>query len=197
MSKTIKGINQVQRASEEEGRNVKEQAEKADSLFQTAKSFCVKFEFEKAVPYLLEAARLGDSRAMGHLANFYANGKGVERDEAESFRWATKAAIQGNPFGQFQIGLHYLFGSSQVNPDDSQALYWFRQSAEQDYPSGLYYLGQCHYCGVGVERNEDLAYEYFRKAADRGDLYSRKILAGETWCLLTDEWLSKARKESE
>ena len=173
-----------------------EQAGKADSLFQTAKSYCVKHEFEKAVPYLLESARLGDSRAQGHLANFYANGKGVERDEVKSFKWALAAARQGNPFGQDLVGFYYLIGCKSVFPDDDQAFSWFKLSADQDYGYGLHYLGQCYYCGVGVAKDEGIAYDYFRKAADRGHLRSKEIIAGETWSLMTPEWLEKVRKDS-
>ena len=180
-------------AKEEAERKTKE---KADSLFKKGQTFFREFNFKEAVPYLLESALLGDSRAQATLSNCYGNGKGVERSDKEAFRWAMASAQQNNPWGQVFVGIAYLYGSKSVKPDNEQAFYWFKKSADQNNSMGLYYLGQCYYNGIVVAKNTKVAYECFRKSADLGDFEAKSIVNGDPWrlSLYSKEKLEETRQ---
>lgn len=173
-----------------------EKLEKAGSLYKKGLTYFRNLDFKEAIPYLFESAMLGDSRAQATLSNCYGNGKGVDRSDTESFRWAMASAQQNNPMGQVQVGMFFLYGGESIKPNDEQAFSWIKKSADQNYPLGLYYLGQCYYCGVGVAPDTELAYWYFRKSSDLGFSTAKDILKGETWPLLTKDKLEEIRRKA-
>lgn len=188
-----KKLEAERKAKEEAERKAKE---KADSLFKKGQTFFRESNFKEAVPYLLESALLGDSRAQATLSNCYGNGKGVEQSDTEAFRWAMASAQQNNPWGQVFVGIDYFLGSKAVKPDDEQAFYWFKKSADQNNSMGLYYLGQCYYNGIVVGKNTKVAYDCFRKSADLGNFYSKSIVNGDSWelSLYSKEKLEETRQ---
>ncbi|MBT5031123.1 MAG: SEL1-like repeat protein, partial [Proteobacteria bacterium] len=50
-------------------------------------------------------------------------------------------------------------------------------AAEQGYSGAQTNLGTLYYYGRGVERNRDKAIEWYRAAADQGDLVARDNLS--------------------
>ena len=52
---------------------------------------------------LLDKAGKGDPEAQYQLAEIYAEAQGVEQDYAKSYRWAKKAADQGNSKAQYRL----------------------------------------------------------------------------------------------
>ena len=50
------------------------------------------------------------------------------------------------------------------------------KAAKQGDPDAQYCLGRCYKEGIGVEKNEDMAKEWWHKAADQGnDLAQRSL----------------------
>jgi hypothetical protein len=93
-------------------------------------------------------AHLGGTDSQIALANRYAAGRGVEKDEAEAVRWYRRAAEGGYGPAQVVMGNRYLQGAG-VEADPVQARAWFRRAAEGGDPSGEFQLGILLIQGVG------------------------------------------------
>src|SRR5262249_51160851 len=86
-------------------------------------------DWASALPLLREAARKGSAEAMWHLGNFYANGLGVPRDQAEAVRWYIKGAEAGNLSAMRSLGWMYQNGWGAAK-DLAEAVRWYRKSAD-------------------------------------------------------------------
>jgi hypothetical protein len=64
----------------------------------------------------------------------------VKRDPAAAVAWFRKSAAQGDPEGQYNLGVAYDVGDTGIS-DPAQALIWYRKSAEQGYERAQYNLG--------------------------------------------------------
>ena len=82
------------------------------------------------VARLRSLAEQGDPRAQREFAVRYADGLGVQRDDAEAVRWYRRAAEQGDAFAQNNLGYMYENGLG-VQRDDAEAVRWYRRAAEQ------------------------------------------------------------------
>ena len=58
------------------------------------------------------------------------NGQGVKQDKQEAVKWYRKAAEQGDPDAQCNLGVCCANGEG-VKQNVQEAVKWFRQSAEQ------------------------------------------------------------------
>lgn len=54
-----------------------------------------------------------------------------------------------------------------------------RSRAESGLPLAQYQMGVAYIYGIGVDANEEAAFEWFDRAAERGELQSQNIVAGE------------------
>ena len=62
----------------------------------------------------------------------YENGRGVEKDDGEAFKWYEKAAAQAHATAQNNLGFMYQHGrGAEQNDDKAVALY--RKAANQGY----------------------------------------------------------------
>ena len=92
---------------------------------------------------------------------------GVDRDVAEAVNWFRKAAEQGHPGGQHELGFRYRYGEG-VPQDTKEAVKWFRSAAEQGLAPAQCELGLCYLHGIGVPKDFEKSVEWFRKAAEQG-----------------------------
>lgn len=79
-----------------------------------------------------------------------------------------RAADQGTPEAQFQLGIRYYNGESGVVNDETQAFYWFSKAAEQGHRRAQHNLGFMYKLGIGVEKDEVQAASWYKKAAEQG-----------------------------
>jgi TPR repeat protein len=90
--------------------------------------------------------------------------EGVDEDKREAFFWWKKAAEQGHPAAQNELGVMYQKGN--VIPQDyAKAACCYRLAAEQGVVLSQDNLGVLLRDGKGVERNEKEAVVWFTKAA--------------------------------
>ena len=61
----------------------------------------------------------------------YAFAKEVPKDKTQAFYWFKKAAEQGDPDAQYNLGLMYYYGNG-VTTDKKQAKYWIKLASEND-----------------------------------------------------------------
>ena len=78
------------------------------------------------------------------------------------------AALQGDPDGQYNLGVCYIEGRG-VGVDCAEAASWFRRAAEQDHAGAQYNLGVCYYMGRGVAADKTEARRWIAAAAEKGN----------------------------
>lgn len=78
-------------------------------------------DFETALIELLPVAHAGDALAQTLIANMYRRGYGVQRDYAQAVSWYQRAAYQGYPSAQYNLGVHLREGLG-ISSDDEAAL---------------------------------------------------------------------------
>lgn len=85
-------------------------------------------------------------------------------DDPAADEWAKKAAIAGYAEAQFYVGArHWNKGG-----EDSIALKWFKKAAQQKYGPAEFALGSMFLAGSGVLKSEEMAVNYFERAAANG-----------------------------
>lgn len=89
--------------------------------------------------WIRKAAEKNLAAAQFDLGVLYANGRGVETDEAEAAKWWTKAAEQGMPEAQRYLGVLYENGWG-VEQNRSKAVDYYRQAAQQGDSISIYNL---------------------------------------------------------
>ena len=98
------------------------------------------------------------------IARLYANGLGVEADDAEAEHWFRLAAEKENPFAQNALASLLL---KQGKPEE--AAHWLERAAKQGNPAAQYALGRLHLLGTGVPQDRELAMELLGRSAAQGD----------------------------
>lgn len=77
------------------------------------------------------------------LGECYSVGYYIKKDLKQAFEYFKKAADQGHPKSQCNIGIIYHHKSDIVNQDLKQAFKYYKMSADQDYMLAIHNLGAC------------------------------------------------------
>jgi uncharacterized protein len=120
-------------------------------------------------------AERGDSRAQTSLGWMYAEGRGVQQDEAEAIKWYRKASDRGDALAQARLGRMYAEGRG-VQQDYAEAEKWYRKAADRGHAGGQTSLGWMYAEGRGVKRDDAEAVKCYRKAAKQGDAAAQNNL---------------------
>lgn len=143
------------------------------------------------------------------LAGLYRQGKGVAQDDAKAHGLYLRSASQGFPYAAFELGKMFRDGTGcavdAVNAAEyfRQAFAGFRSLEKQSHDDKLQYrIGWMHLHGVGTEKDEALAREWFEKASRLGNAHAQyqlaKLILGATTqaepeqVALAMAWLHKA-----
>ena len=81
----------------------------------------------------------------------YSRGRVLPQDDAEAASWFRKAADQGQPEAQFQLGDAYRQGKG-VARDSRHAALWYGKAAEQGFSAAQEQLGLMYEDGLGCLR---------------------------------------------
>ena len=122
----------------------------------------------KNLPMLRKMALSGDTEAQLVLGKIYADGDGVNRDDAQSKNWIRKAAEQGYAPAQFQLGY--------ITADPFQAVIWDRKAAEQGYAPAQANLAYMYGEGSGVGKDPVQKVNWYRKSAESGYVLAQDML---------------------
>jgi hypothetical protein len=120
-------------------------------------------EYAKAAEAWRPLAEKGDPVAQFRLGMLYAEGKGVERNEATAFTWIRRAAEQGNADAQYDVGTSYVSGVG-VAKDEKEAARWFQRAANQGMALAQINLGLLYASGTGVPQDDVEALRWLETA---------------------------------
>ena len=109
-------------------------------------------DYAKAAQLWQPPAEQGNAEAQYRLGTLYAEGKGVERNDATAFMWMQRAATQGNASAQYDVGASYIEGAG-VKKDESEAAKWFKRAANQGMVYAQFNLGLLYASGSGVPQD--------------------------------------------
>lgn len=121
-------------------------------------------DFNKAIDYYKQSAKLGNALAMFQLGKIYQSGDIVPKDYQTAALWYEQGAKLGN--NDCQINLGGLYDSGKGVPQSfEKAFYWYSEAAKQGDIDSIYNLGlmyeygefvpidiakaQRHYCDAG------------------------------------------------
>lgn len=135
----------------------------------------------------LTQVRLGDQYTRGTWT--------IRKNDATAADWYRKAALQGDPDGQYHLGLCYDRGLG-VPKDSALALKWYHDAARQGNAAAQYELGTCYRLAKGVQSDLCKAYLWFNLAAASGNENAREARDCVA-CRMTPEQISKAELMSQ
>lgn len=110
-------------------------------------------------------AEQGDATAQVALAEILVNGKlGAQPDLAQAAHWYEQAANQGNPAGQYNMGVMHLgYG---LPTDYDMARQWFEKAAANQVSQAQYNLGVIYTNGYGVQQDYIEASKWFYESCN-------------------------------
>lgn len=148
-------------------------------------------DYLQAADWLTLSANEKYKYAQYSLGGLYYHGKGVEQDHETAFALYTRSADQSFPYASFELGkmLRDGIGCVKNQPDADrrfkEAFLGFVSLEEKGHDDKLQYrLGWMLLNGVGTEKDEAGAKEYFEKAATVGNPFACYQLAK---LILSDE----------
>ena len=122
----------------------------------------------------------------------YDDGVGVPQDHATAVSWFGRAAVQGNPEAQYNLGASFDEGQG-VQQDYAAAASWYRMAAEQGYASAQTNLGIKYAKGQGVPQDFAAAHMWFNLAAASGQKNALKY-RDKLAAVMTPAQLAEAQK---
>ena len=136
-----------------------------EKLYQEGKWYVDTFhDNDKAIKYLLQAAKADHKEAQNLLGLVLCK----EKEYAQALKWFMRAAENGHPTSQYNIGKIYYKGLLGTF-DFPNALKWFIGAAKRGSDEANNMLGVMYEEGKGVTQSYDTAYEYYLVAANAGN----------------------------
>ncbi len=143
----------------DEARAAKWLCKATDKGSNDAKELLQELAPEKAVHLYQIAVEDKSTYAMYALGKCYLDGMGVERDEEQAAKWLCEAAGEGSTDAKELL--------QKLDPEKTARLYQIATEAGNTYAT--LELCKCYLAGLGVEKDESRAIEWFRKAAGEGN----------------------------
>ena len=132
-------------------------------------------QFIPAVPSIRARAEAGNSWAALLMSGCLLEGRGAEKDPAESLKWLRRASEQGVARAQISLGVAYFKGEG-IEKDLAEAVKWFRKAAEQGNAQAQYNLATAYFNGEGLKKDPVEAAKWWRKAAEQGNVHAQLYL---------------------
>ena len=95
-------------------------------------------------------------------------GVGVAEDNVAAIAWYRKAAEQGDPQAQNNLGAMYDAGEG-TDINDKEAVKWYTLAANQGNTIAQNNLGAMYYSGEGIRASRTEAYKWFLIAGELGN----------------------------
>jgi TPR repeat protein len=136
------------------------------------------------------------------MAGDYLVGKGVPKDLVQSAYWFKKAADQGDPGAQNELGYLYIWGAG-VERDETQAFKWFARASGSGSQQAKLNLAVMYLKGMGVARDNEMGRALLTELAEKrngraeaylGVMYLRGYGVAQDHDA-AEEWFSRAAKD--
>ncbi|RFB81417.1 tetratricopeptide repeat protein [Methylovirgula sp. 4M-Z18] len=125
----------------------------------------------QGIPWIVKSANGNYIPAMRTLATIYRSGTGVAANPQISLEWTQKAADAGDHLAQAEIGDAFWFGAPPYPKDPAKAVEWFlKAAADPKQVEARWWLGVAYHDGTGVQIDQTQAMNWFRQAAELGDV---------------------------
>lgn len=121
----------------------------------------------KAFHHYQQAALGGVQPALHNIANAYAAGRGVKQSEKNALLYYEASAESGDPYSCFSLGVWYYNGKAGLTPDPVRSFQLQLTAAQKGHPYAMFNVGTALLTGDGVDKDEHLATEWLRKAAEK------------------------------
>lgn len=118
---------------------------------------------DAAIKELTTLGNAGSMSAQLMLGALYNKGGVIPRDDQAAALWFQKAAQQGNPEAQYQLGS--LYEDSQLPQNYTQAKYWYEKAAQKGSAKAQVCLGNIYSRGLGTTQNTNEAVLWYGKSA--------------------------------
>jgi len=133
--------------------------------------------YDSALRTFYTLAQDDDDKAQYNLALMYANGLGVEIDNAKAKLWYEKAARQGNASAQYNLAQLYTTEESSDSKHYFKAKYWYEKSIEGGIVDAYNNLASLYMEGKGVKADKNKALSLLKQGAKKGDSTAQLNLA--------------------
>ena len=150
--------------------------------------------YEEAYEWWLEASVKHNSEvAQYNLGLLLSHGlftleSGDVQNQIEATKWYKRAAEQGLPEAQYNLGIRYHRGIG-TKRDEKTALEYISAAADQALPVAQFDLGMRYLRGQGLRKNDFQAYVWLGAAAQAGHSDAKQILESTQWTLDNEDRL--------
>lgn len=148
----------------------------ADSAYEAFDAAHGRGDHETAAHILFPLADGGDAKAQFALCELYLAGQGVPRDAIKAALWCGKAADQGHALARLALGIMHLQGMGGFPADTAEALRLLKPVAEQGLAEAQVQIGSIYEKGLGVAKDDQLAFKWYKMASDQNDNRAQYVL---------------------
>lgn len=127
-----------------------------------------------ALNWFKRSAEAGNTKAMSFLAELLLVND--PENVTTAVYWFEKAAIEGVPFAQYNLGILYLT-KKLAAADPRTGFNWLLKSAENGYEVAESEVANAYYLGRWVPEDKELAEKWALRAANKGNAQAQAILA--------------------
>ncbi len=103
--------------------------------------------------------------AVHNIANAFATGRGVGKDERKALLYYEAGAEGGDPYSCFSLGVWYYQGRAGLEADPVRSFQLRLKAAQQAHPAAMFNVGTALITGDGTDKDPKLAAEWLAKAA--------------------------------
>lgn len=123
---------------------------------------------EKKIAMLREASKLGHPIAQNNLAMHLVGDKS-QGNSAEISRLIRASASSGIPHAQVTVGWWHMTGEHGFKVDHAEAMKWNLKAYKQGHSEGANNIGELYAKGLGVPKDMEQAYSWYKKASVLGN----------------------------
>ena len=148
-----------------------------EAEFRVGMCYSMAENHKTALEWLQKAREKEHMKASYNIGWMYGTGKGVAKDESKWLKYTKESAILGFVTAQSVLVKAYYYGWYDLAENDDEAFKWLSKAANAtpDVPArakviaeAQYLVGDCYKYGQGTEENEEVAYQWYKKASDGG-----------------------------
>ncbi|EIE81150.1 hypothetical protein RO3G_05855 [Rhizopus delemar RA 99-880] len=133
-------------------------------------------DLDTALEWLERAAKQGVVEAMSQIAKIYLQLRNREGHFIKAIQWLKRAADQEDVYAQRELGKIYLSEEGTMT-NHTMAFQLLTRASLKNDAEAMSFLGHCYRKGTGVDKDLDMAAEYYLKSASLGYAFAYSAAA--------------------